>query len=314
MRHALAAVVTGLLGLGCASAPPPEKQPFPTFDADSRPAARAADPQGHGGAAQPQPQPTTETVDAATLDPASYVKRYPRAEFCEEAARKLQRASRDKAWEVLKACVARGKFTLLARLVDGGWTDELRTRPDASVLIAKVIAARGGDVGGDLGQMRQQRIPLFPLGPAMNHPELYKGRLVLFRAEVHDMKLASGKATAALAEFALGMTDRYIGDSRFVRRDSGGYTAGEGGNAYGESSRTWQHQRRFTKNEPVETGLQAVAKLGQVDPFFEPGRQFVILGRFDGVREEEGEELDAVTKLALVSIIAYYEPNANIVE
>jgi hypothetical protein len=76
----------------------------------------------------------------------------------------------------------------------------------------------------------------------------------------------------------------------------------------------WQKERRLTSNVPVETGVQVLAKLAQADPFFEPGRQFVVLGRFDGVREEEGEELDAVTKLALVSVVAYYEPSAHMVE
>jgi len=313
MRLALTALAV-LVSAGCATAPPPPKQPFPSFDPDAKPARAAANGHAPAGSSPGAAAPPAETVDAATLDPVAYAKRHPRAEFCEEAARKLQKSSRDKAWDVLKACVARGKFTLLTRLVDGGWTDDLRTRADASVLIAKVIAARGGDVNGDLGQMRQQRIPLFALGPAMSHPDLYKGRLVVFRAEVRDMKLASGKATAKLSEFAIGMSERYVGDTREVVRGSRGYTSGEGPNAYGESSRTYQTQRRFTKNEPVETGLQVVAKLGQIDPFFEPGRQFVVLGRFDGIREEEGEELDAVTKLALISIIAYYEPNASIVE
>jgi hypothetical protein len=198
--------------------------------------------------------------------------------------------------------------------VDGGWTDDLKTRPEASLLIAKVIATRGGDVGGDLGQLRRERIPLFPLGPALGHPDLYKGRLVLFRAEVRDVKLAAEKATARLGEFAVGVSEQYVGNDRLVGRYSRSYSSSDGPNAYGESSETWQRQKKFTKNEAVATGLEAIARMAQADPFFEPGRQFVVLARFDGVREEEGEQLDQVTRLALVSIVAYYEPSPSIVE
>lgn len=312
MRQALIPLAAALLCAACATKPPApvQKQPFPSFDPDARSTSAAVDA---NGAAIPS---KTEALPAnvESIDPAAWAKRNPRPEFCEEAARRLQKSSRNKAWEVLKACVARGKFTLLARLVDGAWSDDLRTRPDAAQLLATVIAARGGDVNGDLGQMRQQRIPLFALGPAMGHPDLYRGRLVVFRAEVKDVKLASGKATAKLAEFAIGISERYVSDSRYVERGSSAYTSGDGPNAYGDSAFTAQFERKFQKNEPVPTGLETIARLGKADPFFEPGRQFVVLGRFDGIREEEGEELDSVTRLAVVSVIAYFEPNASIVE
>jgi hypothetical protein len=315
MRQALAALSVALLASGCASAPPQEKQ---GWGVEGERSARAVTAAPVGADVSPAP-PAVETEDLAGLDPAAYARRHPRAEFCEEAARKLQKSSRDKAWDVLKACVARGKFTLLSRLVDGGWTQELRTRQDASLLIAKVVAMRGGDVTGDLGQMRQQRIPLFAIAPALSHPELYRGRLVLFRAEVRDVKLAGAKASAKLAEFAIGNSETYVGEgSRYTSRSSGKgrYSnsdrySSEGSYGYVGTS---QRERRLTSNVPVETGLEVIAKLGGVDPFFEPGRQFVVLGRFDGVREEEGESLDQITKLALVSVVAYFEPSPSVVE
>ncbi len=291
MRAALIAIA-GVLVAGCATAPPPEpKQPYP----------------GHEPGAAPR--------DVRTLDPVAYAKAYPRPELCEDAARRLQKASRDKAWEVLRACVAAGDFTTLSRLVDGGWSEELRTRPDASLVLAKVIASRGGDVDGDVARLREHKIPLFALGPALSSPELYRGRLVLLRAEVKDVKLAGAKATARLAEFAVGITERYVASSeRLVRRDSQSYSSSDGPNAYGESSRTVQRQRRFVSNVPVPTGLEAIARLGQVDPFFGPGRQYVVLARFDGVRDQEGEEPDEPVRVALVSIVAYYEPSPAMVE
>lgn len=312
------------LAAACTKPLPVAKQPFPSMDPDApraapAPAANGAPATEAANAAAPA-KPEPEPKDVASLDAVAYAKRHPRPEFCEEAARRLQRSSRGKAWEVLKACVAKGKFTVLSRLVDGAWTEDLRTRPEASKLIARVIAARGGDVTGDLGQMRQQRIPLFPLGPAMSHPDLYKGRLVLLRGEVRDVKLASGKATARLAEFAIGNSETYVAEgNRSARRSAGsasyGNSDGYSSSREGSSVTVWQRERRLTSNVPVETGLELVARMGEIDPFFEPGRQFVVLARFDGVREEDTEELEEQgTKVALVSVVAYYEPSASIVE
>jgi hypothetical protein len=150
----------------------------------------------------------------------------------------------------------------------------------------------------------------------MKHPDLYKGRLVLLRAQVRDLKVASGKATAKLAEFALGGSISFSDDSDSLSVSSGtrSYGNSRGYSSSGSYSDTTQTFRRTVSNKPVETGLEAIAKMGSVDLFFEPGRQFVVLGRFDGVREEEGEALDQVTRLALVSVVTYFEPAASIVE
>jgi hypothetical protein len=298
--------------IGCAASRPRQKQSWETErpSAASAPGAAASTGGSDAGTAIPSaPASAMNQAEVAALKPASFIKRYPRAEFCEEAARGLQRQSRDKAWEVLKACIERGKFTLLNRLVGGAWAEDLRTRPDASKLIASVVAMRGGDAIGDLQQMRAQRVPLFPIGPAVGHPEMYKGRLVLFRAEVRDVKLASGKSTARLAEFTFTSDQTWVDSGhRFKESYSGG------------GSVSWTSERRLGSNVAHETGLEAVARLSQVDPFFEPGRQFVVLARFDGVREQDRDldgnegDPDHPTKIALVSVISYFEPAAAIVE
>jgi hypothetical protein len=305
----------------CASAPPP-KQAWPGSEgaqpaAEPAPAARAATAAEAGA---PVAEASAAAAPAATgpFDPVAYAKRYPRAEFCEEAARGLQRSSRDRAWAVLRACVAQGRFTLLKRLVAGPWNEDLKARPDASKLLAKVIAMRGGDVTGDLGQLRQARVPLFAIAPAVGHPDLYKGRLVLFRGEVRDVKLA-GKPTAKMMEFAIGSTDKYIAEGdRYTSSTTGGgaYSNSTGYASEGSGSSTYSSgiERRFTGNEAVETGRQVLARLAEADPFFEPGRQFVVLARFDGVRDEEGEDVDTPTQFAMVSIVSYYEPSPNVVE
>ncbi len=117
MRRVLAALLAA--AAGCATAPPAQKDPFPSFDeARGGPATRRANGAAPATAAAPaNPKPDAEPTDVPSLDAAAYAKRHPRAEFCEEAARRLQKASRDKAWAVLSACADKGNFTLLDRLV-----------------------------------------------------------------------------------------------------------------------------------------------------------------------------------------------------
>jgi hypothetical protein len=304
----------------CAGAAPRQKQ---SWDTERRSAATApggaapAGPAADAGTSIPSTPATALTrEELAGLNAAAFVKRYPRPEFCEEAARSLQRQSRDKAWDVLKACIQRGKFTLLTRLVSGAWSEDLRTRPEASNILASVVAMRGGDAIGDLQQMRAQRVPLFPIGPAMGHPDMYKGRLVLFRAEVRDVKLAGGKSTARLAEFTFTSEQTWVDDGRRVSRswsNSSSWGSGSG-------TTSWQSERRLGSNKAHETGLEAVARLSAVDPFFEPGRQFVVLARFEGVREQDRDldgnegDPDNPSKIAMVSVISYFEPAAAVVE
>jgi hypothetical protein len=301
----------------CATTGSEPKEPFPGGGpppAEARREAPAA------------PAPAARAAPAASADPKAYAARIDRADQCEQVARGAQAASRERAWELLRACVDKGNFTPIRRLLDGAWDKDLQSRSDAAQLIAKVIAARGGDVYGDLNLLRQKRVPIFGLAPAAGHPDLYQGRLVLLRARVDDVRTERGKATVRLAEFALsGQLKDVAGSERFVtRRQAGSDTrwsrsaiSGTARRQYGSSSEKSEGYERTqrTENTPQETGLQALGKLQTADPFFEPGRQFVVLARFDGVREMpgEGEEGEA-EKMPVLSVILYVEPSPVIVE
>ncbi len=140
-----------------------------------------------------------------------------------------------------------------------------------------------------------------------------------------------------LAEFALSGQVSYVeGDTRRISRsrsserergsgkaeiETSRYGSGKAKGSYErEKSRSGESvdttEKRRTDNVPQETGLEALARLARPDPFFEPGRQFVVLGRFDGVREVagEGEDEEKVDRLPVLSVIAYVEPSAHIVE
>src|SRR5439155_24683069 len=81
-------------------------------------------------------EPATRAVDFAEVVNAP--------QRCEAAARALLPSA--EAWIELWGCVHAGHFTALRELVSGAWDRELQTRPDAPLLLLRVIAERGGNV------------------------------------------------------------------------------------------------------------------------------------------------------------------------
>lgn len=324
MRLRSFASVTSLLLAACASAPPRDKMAWETeAERAPAPAATAADPAA-------RPAVAADPRQDGPRDPRPGSK-LPTGKACEAAARALLPSSPDGAWTALKACVERQRFLALPQLLDGTWDRELRTRTDASPLLAHLIANRGGDLIGDLRALRKARLPIFGLETAMKQPEIYKGRLILVRARVDEVKpMAGGKASVKLAQVALASTYKYVdeGGYRFRSSESGSGAASAGGSysdssgysgsasasgagSYsGRSEYTASVERRVADNDVVETGLVALARM-KLDPFLEHGRDYLMLGRFDGVREEAGED-EQVTTLAVISLHGYYDVNPNL--
>lgn len=275
--------------------------------------------------------PPAPTRLAAVASPAFDARGFAQAQTnpaeCEQAARGLRKESPDQAWSALRACVERsrwprGAFTDLQTLIGGAWDDELVARPDAPALVARVIAARGGDVDGDLPLAQRSRVPLFSLRAALEHPELYKGRFVLLRGSLADLRAEAGRTTALLRESALrsAVREYETGTKARTEREESTTAAGDlRSAAYGDfagqgsvtrSARTDRSAvaRRF-ENEQVVTGRQALGRLPQADPFLEPGREFVFLTRFDGARTTDDD-----TTLGLLSVVSYFEPAPLLVQ
>ena len=246
---------------------------------------------------------------------------------CETASRQIHQQSADDGWSALRACVERtrwprGEFTQLERLTGGYWDAELQTRPDAPRLIARIIALRGGDVEGDIPLAQKSRVPLFTLAAALRQPDVYQGRWVLLRGALSDLKTDGGKAAALVHETSLRATSREVQVGAISRTDHTSSTSlraeaqsSKFGNARGSaqingSDRT-EHStvRQKFENERVETGRQAVGKLAQADPFLEPDKDFVFLGRFDGVKPGDDEK-----PVAVLFISGYIPPNALLIQ
>ena len=284
--------------------------------------------------ATPSPDATPISTLARPPPPAfdahAWASAQPTPVECEFEARHLQKASRATAWAALEACVdrprwLRGQFTQLELILSGAWDDELLKRPEAARLVAHVIALRGGHVEGDLPSVQRLRVPLFSLAAALKQPDVYKGRFVVLRGNLADLRTEHGQTTALLRESALRSATREFETGLKHRSERQATTSAVGdvkttafGNLSGTASvnhgaRTDEStiDRRF-ENEKFITGRQALGRLAQPDPFLEPDREFVFLARFDGVRAASDDE-DAPS-MALVSIVSYYPPNALLLE
>jgi hypothetical protein len=72
--------------------------------------------------------------------------------------------------------------------------------------------------------------------------------------------------------------------------------------------------RRFD-NISEETGREALGRLPKADPFLEPGKDFVVLARFDGIRVTSGgdDEDEDAPRLPVLTIVGYYAPHPLVV-
>jgi hypothetical protein len=189
---------------------------------------------------------------------------------------------------------------------------------------------RGGDVEGDIPLLQKSRLPLFTLAAALRQPDVYKGRWVLVRGALSEIRQEGARTAAMLRETSLRATAREVQDGPIRRYESSskGNARGEysgsvrssrygntdyKGNASGQYSSSGRSEystvtQRF-ENERVETGRRAVGKLLQADPFLEPEKDFLFLARFDGVSPSQEER-----PVAMLTLVGYFQPNALLLQ
>ncbi|RKH16597.1 hypothetical protein D7X74_14890, partial [Corallococcus sp. CA047B] len=152
---------------------------------------------------QAKARPPAENPPPSPQDARAFTARYPTPATCEGAARRLQATSRDDAWLALKVCSESPAFTQLGAVLGSAWAEDLRVRPDAANLIARVVAHRGGSVDGELRLLHSRKVPIFSLASAIAQPDTYRGRYVLLRAQVADQRLDGERPTVWLVEQGL---------------------------------------------------------------------------------------------------------------
>ncbi|QSQ15513.1 hypothetical protein [Myxococcus landrumensis] len=280
-----------------------------------------------------EPAPiVTRTPEApppgAKEDPKGFVARFPNPAVCEAAARRLQAESREEGWAAIKACIELTPFTQMRALLSGPWNEDLRMRPEAASLIARVVAQRGGSVRGELQYLQEQKIPIFSLASAVDRPDTYKGRYVLLRAQVADQRSEGEKPTVWLVEHALSSveTNMSVGSGESfdttttTSGDLNGQTQLTGPGQLGGSVSTREESfasttRKHYDNISDETGREALGRLPNADPFLEARRDYVILARFDGVRLTSGgaDDDSEAPRIPVLTIVSYHAPQELVV-
>ena len=180
-----------------------------------------------------------------------------------------------------------GHFTALRQVLSGAWDRELQTRADAPLLVARVIAERGGDVDGDLALVHGRRVPLFSLSQALAQPERFRGALVIVRARVslHGV-LSETRLVGRTQEIQIGPVERTV---RWAPPP------------YNEDTRFFRTRPRAT-NFDVATGQRVLAVTD--DPFLDEGETQVVLARFDGLRDGDA--------WPVVSVLQHFAPSATL--
>jgi hypothetical protein len=204
---------------------------------------------------------------------------------CEQAARALLPTNPDQAWRALWACVCDGHFTALRNLVDGAWDRQLQTRHDAPLLVARVIAERGGDVDGDLRLIHDRRVPLFGLHQALARPEMLRGAIVILRGKLSPGGvLDETRLISQSWDQPLGPTERTIIRAAFSS----------------DMRRLYTERRGY--NLDIATGTRTLAQVN--DPFLDADDSVVVLGRFEGLRDADA--------WPVVTVLDHFRPSATI--
>src|SRR5262249_6104033 len=138
----------------------------------------------------------------------------------------------------------------------------------------------------DLEMIHEKRIPLFSLSEAASRPTLYRGRLVLIRARAVEVGAGVGKS------MRLGGTT--VGNTGEERRGSSPYLGSDeiriSRNSISRSTSASQLHvgDNVPTNVDIETGMEAVARFDNPDPFMKPEDAYVFLARFDRMTRVPG--------------------------
>jgi hypothetical protein len=258
-----------------------------------------------------------------------FAARYSKPVLCEAEARRRLEQSREEGWAALKACVAGTHFTMLRTLLEEAvWLQELRTRKDAPLVLAQVVAHRGGSVDGDLRLLHQKRLPIFGLAAAMAQPDAVKGRYVLLRAKVKKFDRQGELTTVRLAEQKLESvgTDVQVGEAPVTEQSSSqqGQLRGNVGmlgkaDLKGGIDSSTREARRMTvrhfDNVPADTGREALARLVRPDAFLSVEQEYILLARFDGLRATSGGEPGdpEPPRVPVLTLVSYEVPHPLVV-
>ncbi len=147
--------------------------------------ACASEPTVRWGEETPVEKAQIQKLEAPKPKTATeYAAGFPTDGACEAEARRINAQNRERALKLLGACIARGDFKKISALVDAPWTPDLHNLPEALTWCARIVAARAGDVEGDVKSCAKIGIDVHTLEQISAEPDKVAGRLVIFRGRL----------------------------------------------------------------------------------------------------------------------------------
>jgi hypothetical protein len=190
--------------------------------------------------------------------------------------------------------------------------------PDAALLLAHVMAVRGGDVENDLRLLRRRKMPVYSLQAALAEPESYKGRAVILRGTAREGRNHGGGRSFRLVETKVMAESHWVtapGSTRTDVRDDGEVAAPAGVDVrrgtVQRGGRSQTDKVEVEQNVSVETGRALRARVDGDELSFEPATDYVVVLRFEGEREHTDEDGE-VDRDATGVVVGYFEPEIGL--
>jgi hypothetical protein len=287
---------------------------------------------GHGWTGSVGEQPTVVWEDAVAheklpLEPLSrdearrIALAHDAAHTCEQTARAMARKDPERGFAVMEQCIRRNDYSDLEGLIEGPWADRVAASPDAAVLLAHVMAVRGGDVENDLRLLRRRKMPVYSLQAALAEPQSYKGRAVILRGTARDGRANGAGRSFRLVETKVMAESHWVTAPRTKRVDvrDDGETAEPAGvdvrrGTVQRGGRSQTEKVEVEQNVSVETGRSLLARIDGDEPSLEPATDYVVVLRFEGERSNpsaDGDEGDAEIEASGV-VVGYFEPETGL--
>jgi hypothetical protein len=237
---------------------------------------------------------------------------------CEATARAMHKKDPKRGWAVMRHCIRRNDFSDLESLIEGLWAEQTAKDPDSALLLAHVIAIRGGDVGADMRLLRRRKMPVYSLQAALSEPESYKGRLVIMRGTARSGRTVAGARAFRLVETKVMAESEWVtrpGTGRIINRSNNELAdqpdVSVRGRGVVERNNSERAERvEVLHNVNVDTGLEMIGRVETDEPSLEPATDYVVVVRFEGVKESvdaNGEVDEDATGV----VVGYFEPETG---
>jgi len=258
-RVAVALMLGGCLLLGGCRSTRPELQTWGERGDDS-------------GAVSPPPastQPKLVSAQEVALAATS-------ARECANYATTLAQKDVEHGWTLLNACAARDDFTLLEVLAVEPWLNKMRS-PAGTMLAARVIANRGGDVYGDIKVLQERKVPLWTFEQALEKPKARVDATLLVRGELAEVVPAESGVTLKIVENSWRTAVPPSDDDDTVMASE------EQGSDRVETD---------LLESATPTGRTLFVSAGKLDPNIRPGDDWLVVVTFIGAQKCKGSNAE----------------------